>query len=330
MLFALGKYYGNLSQIYKQTVNLDSVLHMVGSPAVCVSNNIKKDCCRSVMQSDVLKNLQECFVSNQHQLITELHDGHDIRNTMAYFTAPQINEICYPLFKATPVNYFVYLRYYSDNKCMLLLSDEKWLEHYFVNFYPIFSTFVPEGLHLWNNYMPLQAQQEGAKIFNHHNGVILLKKFPNFTEQIELASSCMAYSPIELLNNPGSILQNFIFYFRERANDLIAQASRERIMLSSQMHGSAPECGGSVQEKDLRYAIKPKKVYMYFNNNEITLSPREYECLKLLSHGDTSKEVARSLEISSRTVETHLINAKIKTQIYSTTDLFNQFRENLL
>lgn len=45
----------------------------------------------------------------------------------------------------------------------------------------------------------------------------------------------------------------------------------------------------------------------------ISLSNREFQCVKLLAHGKRVKEIARYLEISHRTVEHYLMLVKEKT-----------------
>jgi len=43
-----------------------------------------------------------------------------------------------------------------------------------------------------------------------------------------------------------------------------------------------------------------------------SLSPREIECLLHAAKGGTSKEIARGLAISARTVEQYLLSARLK------------------
>lgn len=51
------------------------------------------------------------------------------------------------------------------------------------------------------------------------------------------------------------------------------------------------------------------------------LAPREREVLQLLAEGRSSKEVARALHISSRTVETHRRNIMAKLNLHSVAEL---------
>lgn len=52
-----------------------------------------------------------------------------------------------------------------------------------------------------------------------------------------------------------------------------------------------------------------------------TLTPRELEVLQLVLEAQTSKEIARVLQISKRTAEQHCENLKAKLQARSTTDV---------
>lgn len=59
--------------------------------------------------------------------------------------------------------------------------------------------------------------------------------------------------------------------------------------------------------------------------NIIHLTIRESECLFYFALGYTIKEVARVLKISSRTVERHLENMKIKTDTQHKADLIKKY-----
>lgn len=59
----------------------------------------------------------------------------------------------------------------------------------------------------------------------------------------------------------------------------------------------------------------------------IHLSKRELECLMNTLRGMTSKETARTLNISPRTVEFYLLNARRKISCKNNKDLFRKFFE---
>ena len=55
------------------------------------------------------------------------------------------------------------------------------------------------------------------------------------------------------------------------------------------------------------------------------LSKRELECLQLLCQGKSSKEIARDMSISHRTVETYIINIMNKTDTKKRLEIVARF-----
>ncbi len=48
------------------------------------------------------------------------------------------------------------------------------------------------------------------------------------------------------------------------------------------------------------------------NNKNVILSERQFQCLSLVSIGKSSKEIAKILNLSFRTVDTHIEAVKVK------------------
>ena len=97
----------------------------------------------------------------------------------------------------------------------------------------------------------------------------------------------------------------------------------------------------NTDEKELKYAIK--EVFegrKYFNRHitelmianmsvasndgQLELTPREMEILKLVSEGRITKEIADSLCVSSRTIETHRVNMMKKLGVQNTAELITK------
>ncbi|NBT85602.1 MAG: LuxR family transcriptional regulator [Alphaproteobacteria bacterium] len=136
-------------------------------------------------------------------------------------------------------------------------------------------------------------------------GICNLRNFPlepysNFLDSVLLAFC--------LLNRYNFQDRLMLFFWRDKMQKLI--------------HGQ--------DQDDL---IHPKffKKTISINGNLISLSGREFQCLELLAHGKRVKEVARCLEISSRTVESYVEIIRKKSELFfrgSITDLYwNYFRE---
>ncbi len=80
------------------------------------------------------------------------------------------------------------------------------------------------------------------------------------------------------------------------------------------------------------YDKKPLKISNYLQNQLIEhqhriLTSRESECLFYLLRGKTSKEIAKKLTVSPKTVDFHIENIKNKWDCHSRSDLFDKAYE---
>lgn len=66
----------------------------------------------------------------------------------------------------------------------------------------------------------------------------------------------------------------------------------------------------------IKASSRKKTRIVQVNDKTISISNREFQCVKLLSHGRRIKEIAKYLEISNRTVESYLSLLKEKAACY--------------
>ncbi|MBS0357993.1 MAG: helix-turn-helix transcriptional regulator [Proteobacteria bacterium] len=247
----------------------------------------------------------------------------NFKNLMeSYFSnsmSTKISEICAPLFEKFPINYFLYMRKYKDNSVLILMSHRDWAIHYLACGYLLL--FQGPGIHSWVNSMPSAAIDVAASHFNIHNGITLEKVHENFIEIIELASPSLYSSPMEFLNQKN-LLNEFIFYFKNEAQELIKKD--KHLILPKVFFSKQKSLDKSYD--DFCQSIRIKKFHAGEN---YFYTKKEFEVLYLIGEGQTVKQTAVDLSIGVRTVETHLKNAKIKTKSNSTVELIKKFRKIL-
>ena len=250
-----------------------------------------------------------------------------MKKHISYLAADEVAEICKPLFESFNIGYFDYAKIYQDNSSLVLTSNREWHDHFFKKKYVVSGTNVTSGVHLWENYLPEGQVREHVVYANHYNGITVFTKNKDAIEFFDLASSVADRSIIDFYFNNLDMLNQFLFYFKDKAAKLINQAYKERFIIPTVMRGDIVKPPSYMEFLNL---IKTKKVRMNFCKKEVVFSHREYECLIHLARGKTMKETGKILELSDRTVEDHLTNAKNKTNCFTRAQLIDSFLDNLL
>lgn len=246
---------------------------------------------------------------------------------VSFLSADEIAQICTPLKKVMPLGFFSYLRLYPDGSLLLLYSGREWANYYIKKKYQILITNTP-GIHTWTGTMCSEGITDAAAHFGLHHGVLIEKSRSDFVETIEFVSSDPAHNPIEFCCNHHDLLNRFMLHFKEKGKKLIEKADKERLLLP--VIKPSLNSSFSRENREALYELfQTKKCGLGFGGKEIFFSTREFEILLLLAKGRDIKNIAKLLGLSTRTVETHLQNAKNKAPAFSTANLLERLTENL-
>ncbi|WHZ22838.1 MAG: hypothetical protein OJF47_001950 [Nitrospira sp.] len=80
----------------------------------------------------------------------------------------------------------------------------------------------------------------------------------------------------------------------------------------------------TVKSTKARRVIKPAKPHKPTGKRSNGLTPRQQEILKLVSQGNTNRDIARRLGISVRTVEVHRFNLMRRLKVRNVAQLLRQ------
>ncbi|MBN2690051.1 MAG: helix-turn-helix transcriptional regulator [Gammaproteobacteria bacterium] len=259
------------------------------------------------------------------------------RHPSLYY-ADKIEEICAPL-RRFDITYFRYIKNYSDNKHITLCDNKEWTKNFYAKGYHHISILLkdPElhksGFILWSALQDAKTFLEDAEFgFNIGNGITLVEKRDNYCEFYNFGSSAHNKQIINFYLNNLDVLKRFTMYFKEKARPYIEHAEKIPIKISA--HIGQTQTNKTFDRYHLErlhkqtYNIKQKylketKINNYkFTAGElkgIVLSGRELDCVLHILQGHNTKETADQLNISPRTVETHLSNIREKLNCSSKT-----------
>ena len=149
---------------------------------------------------------------------------------------------------------------------------------------------------------------EISTLFNLREGIVHTVKHQDFLEIFDFSTT-----DSHIYNIKPAILQRFMYYFKERAEKLIADAESEKIMLPAKP-SVILDSTSTIDENQFIEATPIKSYYLQGKYQGIVLSHKEVECLKWCVNGKSAEEIALILNrrITKRTVEEHLSNIKKK------------------
>lgn len=246
-------------------------------------------------------------------------------------SSQDILEITKPLINSLGASGFAFHRLYKDGSRIYFSTNEKWIEYFYSNDYFLCSNykkFSIMNVMLWKHW-PQHDRSftrliTDAKVnFDYGNGISINKKQSDYVDSFGFRGfSHDEDINFRYLSNLFSI-EKFLNLFLLKAGKLISGAYKNRVVI--------PE------PDDINlYTGNVGAVYDQFHidnnllvyNSNIPFSQRESECIYLMLLGKTTKETARKLGISPRTVETHINNIKAKLNCISRSQILSLISSN--
>lgn len=217
----------------------------------------------------------------------------------------EVLEIMQPLLKKHGMTIFNFHKEYADGTMIRLSTHQVWTEHYFERGYPLISTVPESYLSKPLNYFIWLIEdcpvllRDASINFNISNGISIVQKIKNSIEFYCFATTVNNQAIINnfYINNLY-LLKKYCSYFKEKASHLINQSEKNKIGINSNNNHFK------------KMSFQP-----------LNLSQRQLDCAQLLLYGKTCKEIAKVLNLSPRTIETHFDYIKTKLGCINKTEL---------
>ena len=217
------------------------------------------------------------------------------------------------------ITYFTYSRFYHTGERLYLTTHRDVLENYLQNkLYLIGNTegapknYIAQTV-IWSN-LPNQKVFDDTRVkYNIGNGIFIFQPQATYCECYGLAGDRYNETLINVYLTHLDFLKNFILDFNDKAEDLIHKTSQNKIILPYN------NIVGNFLDSNEGGAAK----------QGFKLSERQKQCAYLLLQGKTTKEIAKQLQLSPRTIETYIINLKSKLMSSNKTTLILKLSEIL-
>lgn len=218
---------------------------------------------------------------------------------------------------------FYFLKLYG-----LHYKKEVMQEHnHFVNDSPIELWFLKESNEFW---------KDTRDNFNIGNGITIEKNGSHYKELFYFSAHKDNYDINNFYLNNLDLLNKFIFYFKDKASKTINRfesrkmnvPSYYRNLIQPMQQDKTPTLDGL--KEAFNEELNIDKYYLGDEFQDRYLTKRELECIKWVAYGRAQVDIAKTLGISQKTVETHISNVKAKLNCFKSAQLVHRLHSLLL
>ena len=247
-----------------------------------------------------------------------------------------MEELLGPL-KEFGITTFGFGKIYDSGHIAMSINNKEWIEYTHIKKIYSNADYVKYLLSLkeipyshWQSFSKKNVVLKATQKFDFSNGCNISLKGDNSYNIYCIAGNNDDISVTAFLQNNFQILKKFVKFNHNRIESYIANCTSADMLKINHVKSfeSNHYLPNSKQEKlyHLSDQLTKDLLKQYMG---IQISPREVQCLDLLSQGHTTKSIARFLDLSTRTIEFYINNIKTKTGCAFKSDiihLYNNFQ----
>ncbi len=247
---------------------------------------------------------------------------YNILNNKHFFltSSPDVETIIQPLRQFFGLTSFVYQKNLFDGSEIRLSNQPEWINFFYEQKLYKKSVFehAPEQYQknrfLWASLPQHQPVLSKAREFNIDHGITFVEPQKDGCEFFFIGAKREQPEVVSRIVNNLDLLENFLGYFKQKAAGMIKKAEQHRILIPDKVISRPLPFIQEGLNRDEFLAVMN-------NSNRLQFSPRELQCVRLLTSGYNMKMIAYELQLSYRTIETHFGNIKRKAGCHTKAEL---------
>lgn len=229
-----------------------------------------------------------------------------------------------PLIDFFRLTSFVYQKNFLDGSEIRLSNQPVWVRHFYANklhqksIFEVHPKRFKKNRIIWASLPQHQGVLKEARDFNIDHGITFIEPSDNGCEFFFIGTQSNRPEVMANYLNHIDILERFLCYFRDKASRLIKEAQQHRLIIPNKFTEAI--------NTDL-FENFDRSAFLEALDIDQPFSGRELQCIKLLLKGYQLKMMAKELNISPRTIETHLNHIKTKLGLKTKADLVKHFQK---
>ena len=250
-----------------------------------------------------------------------------------------VEKLWSPLGKNFGINFFGYRRFLPDGSSLGIASQDTWNQYYAAHF---LGTLIP----LYEEEIQRVSANKEEVFFRVGktrencsyeqalgdqglwNSFAIYLKNHNHIEGFYFTAEVKTPKDLNVYVNNLDPLKLFATHFSQKMAPLMDTAQKSdlyhpTIAKENYVQKSSKRTPQSVD--DMIQSLNIEEFQLPVGGENVIISLREFQCLFLMSKGQTFKEIGKSLDLSPRTVESYINNLKSKTGTSSKSELIKLY-----
>lgn len=252
--------------------------------------------------------------------------------------SPQLNRILKPLFEHFGFTHFAHTKYFDGDRYLTLCADTEMGKGFFRSALDVYMFFERFNLPKHSKLKVIWDLQQDNNLLEHlrqhgyYHGITVFYRGENHVEGWNFAVDSGNSKINQLYTENSDLLEQCISYVQGASQGLLDHLPEEALAIYQDNRLLNIE---SMFEKPLAqdhqaFMDSIRRKYMFYKDGrQITLTPIEFDCLKALSSGMTSKVIARNRGISPRTVESCIDKIRDKFRVDSKIQLVDEYHKSI-
>ena len=263
-------------------------------------------------------------------------------NHISMIAEKKLQGICQPLFKNTDINLFIHARIYADNTAIGFSSNATYQQTILKENIQVVPD-MPANVNSPNfNFTPQNHSGNFAEALDYfrdmHNigyPIYFVKMRPKYTDFFVFSGQPENHKLLSFYHSNTDLLERFLLYYYSSNQDLLKNTVKHRFLLSEVqlplnfirlpdlIHYDTSKKEKFIKDLELKH-------YVLCSNSgeDLIFSFREMQCLEQLFYGKTAKQIAEMLNLSRRTIESHILSIKQKIGVSTRSDIIEFIRNN--
>jgi LuxR family quorum-sensing system transcriptional regulator SolR len=232
-----------------------------------------------------------------------------------------VKNIVAPLLTYCDITYFSTVRYFFDGRSVALttkhdVTEMMWKYKYYLR---------RQDLEECSEYRMFSRHQSGrnekvCELLGINHLILCTNKFEQYFEVNCFGTNQPVEKMVDFYLNNVDLLKLYSNYFRDKTMGLFEQGANTPFYLDDFNLGFITD-----EKKHNCLNILETKVKADHLVETYKLSPREIECMKMLSEGKSVKEIAKELNLSPNTIKFYIKNLKQKVNCTKVAEIIKVF-----